>query len=103
MEQALESARFFVEIATIISIFGISFSVILLLYRVVFGPSNPDRIMAVDGLGVNVMGLAGLIAILLVTNHLNDVILLIGILLFIGTIALTKFEEKGVIIDRDMD
>ncbi|WP_173916067.1 monovalent cation/H+ antiporter complex subunit F [Halobacillus sp. Marseille-Q1614] len=103
MEQTLEVTRAFVNIAAVISIIGVSISVLLLLYRVLFGPSNPDRILAVDGLGVNVMGLAGILAILLVTNQLNDVILLIGILLFIGTIALAKFIEKGVIIDRDMD
>lgn len=47
------------------------------------------------------MALAGVLAIHLVTTKLNDIILLIGILLFIGTIALAKFLEKGVIIDRD--
>ncbi|WP_404813410.1 monovalent cation/H+ antiporter complex subunit F [Halobacillus yeomjeoni] len=92
-----------IEWTTLISILGISISIIILLYRAIKGPSNPDRAVSLDIIGINVMALAGLIAIMLVTTKFNDVILLIGILLFIGTVALAKFLEKGVIIDRDMD
>ncbi|MFC0522526.1 Na(+)/H(+) antiporter subunit F1 [Pontibacillus salicampi] len=81
----------------------VSISIILLLYRAIKGPTNPDRAVALDTIGINLMALAGLIAIYLVTTKLNDVILLIGILLFIGTIAIAKFLEKGVIIERDVD
>jgi multicomponent Na+:H+ antiporter subunit F len=91
------------SLATIISIVGISISIFLLLYRVLKGPTNPDRAVALDTIGVNLMALAGLLAILLGTTKFNDVILLIGILLFIGTIAIAKFLEKGVIIDRNRD
>ncbi|WP_371068787.1 monovalent cation/H+ antiporter complex subunit F [Sediminibacillus sp. JSM 1682029] len=71
------------------------------MIRAIKGPTNPDRAVALDAIGINLMALVGLIAILLVTTKLNDIVLLIGILLFIGTIALAKFIEKGVIIDRD--
>ncbi|TCT27061.1 multisubunit sodium/proton antiporter MrpF subunit [Melghiribacillus thermohalophilus] len=89
------------DIVTLISLIAISISILMLLYRVVKGPTNPDRAVALDTIGVNLMALAGVLAIHLVTTKLNDIILLIGILLFIGTIALAKFLEKGVIIDRD--
>ncbi|WP_163537833.1 Na(+)/H(+) antiporter subunit F1 [Gracilibacillus sp. YIM 98692] len=91
------------NIVTIICILVITISITLLLYRVVKGPTNPDRAVALDAIGINLMAAAGLVAILLPTTRLNDVILLIGILLFIGTIALAKYLEKGVIIDRDHD
>ncbi|WP_370635479.1 Na(+)/H(+) antiporter subunit F1 [Pontibacillus sp. HN14] len=91
------------EIVTEFCIVVTSISIILLLYRAVVGPTNPDRAVALDTIGINLMALAGLIAIYLVTTQLNDVILLIGILLFIGTVAIAKFLEKGVIIERDMD
>ncbi|WP_407926413.1 Na(+)/H(+) antiporter subunit F1 [Aquibacillus kalidii] len=92
-----------VETVSIICIVFISISILMLLYRVIIGPTNPDRAVALDTIGINLMALVGLIAILLETTRLNDVVLLIGILLFIGTIALAKFLEKGVIIDRDLD
>ncbi|SER73078.1 multicomponent Na+:H+ antiporter subunit F [Gracilibacillus ureilyticus] len=79
----------------------ITISITMLLYRVVKGPSNPDRAVALDAIGINLMGMAGLGAVIITTTRLNDVILLIGILLFIGTIALAKYIEKGVIIDRN--
>ncbi|TMN21030.1 Na(+)/H(+) antiporter subunit F1 [Lentibacillus cibarius] len=88
---------------TIISLIGISISLLLLLYRIITGPTNADRAVALDSIGMNLMGVAALMAILVVTTKFNDVILLIGILLFIGTIAVAKYLEKGVIIDRNMD
>ncbi|WP_130860063.1 Na(+)/H(+) antiporter subunit F1 [Gracilibacillus phocaeensis] len=92
-----------IQIVAIICMIVITISITLLMFRVVKGPSNPDRAVALDAIGINLMGMVGLSAILLVTTRLNDVILLVGILLFIGTIALAKYIEKGVIIDRDND
>ncbi|QTM99902.1 Na(+)/H(+) antiporter subunit F1 [Sediminibacillus dalangtanensis] len=89
------------EVVTYICLIATSVSLILLMIRAIKGPTNPDRAVALDAIGINLMALVGLIAILLVTTKLNDIVLLIGILLFIGTIALAKFIEKGVIIDRD--
>ncbi|MBA2173515.1 Na(+)/H(+) antiporter subunit F1 [Halobacillus locisalis] len=103
MEQILDVTQSLIEYTTLICITGVAASVIILLYRAIKGPTNPDRAVALDIIGINLMALAGLIAILLVTTKFNDVILLIGILLFIGTVALAKFLEKGVIIERDMD
>lgn len=88
---------------TTICFVAISISIIMLLYRALVGPTNPDRAVALDTIGINLMALAGILAIHLVTTKLNDIILLIGILLFIGTVAIAKFLEKGVIIERDMD
>ncbi|WP_208590091.1 Na(+)/H(+) antiporter subunit F1 [Gracilibacillus suaedae] len=92
-----------IYLVTLVCMIVITISISLLLYRVVKGPTNPDRAVALDAIGINLMGMAGLVAIMLVTTRLNDVILLIGVLLFIGTIAIAKYLEKGVIIDRDDD
>lgn len=81
----------------------VAISITILLIQVIKGPTNPDRAVALDALGLNLMAIAGFIAIILVTTKLNDVILLIGILLFIGTLALAKYLEKGVIIDGNDD
>jgi len=90
-------------ITTLVCLVGIALSLILLLYRVMKGPSNPDRAAALDVIGVCLMATAALTSILIVTTKLNDVILLIGILSFIGTLALAKYIEMGVIIERDVD
>ncbi|WP_079530351.1 monovalent cation/H+ antiporter complex subunit F [Halobacillus hunanensis] len=103
MDDLLSFTQSLIDISVVISVIGVSISLLLLLYRTVKGPTNPDRAVALDTIGVNIMALAGLIAIHLVTTKVNDVILLIGILLFIGNVGLAKFLEKGVIIERDMD
>ncbi|PKR79069.1 Na(+)/H(+) antiporter subunit F [Halalkalibacillus sediminis] len=89
------------DIVLLISFIGVAISIFILVIRTFLGPTNPDRAVALDTIGINMMALVGLAAIHLVTSKLNDVVLLIGILLFIGTIAIAKFLEKGVIIDRD--
>lgn len=81
----------------------IAISMILLVYRAVKGPTNPDRAVALDTIGVNLVAMVALLAIQLETTEFNDIILLIGILAFIGTVALAKFLEKGVIIERNRD
>ncbi|WP_163970073.1 Na(+)/H(+) antiporter subunit F1 [Oceanobacillus halotolerans] len=103
MTSVLQATETFLDIAVWISLIAIGISLLLLLYRAIQGPTNPDRAVALDGIGVNLMGLAALISIMIVTTKFNDVILLIGILLFIGTLAIAKYIEKGALIDRDMD
>ncbi|MFZ0370313.1 MAG: Na(+)/H(+) antiporter subunit F1 [Halobacillus sp.] len=103
MDNILDVTQQLIDYSATIAVLGVSVSVMILLYRAINGPTNPDRAVALDIIGINLMALAGIIAVLLVTTKFNDVILLIGILLFIGTVALAKFLEKGVIIERDMD
>ncbi|HLS07609.1 Na(+)/H(+) antiporter subunit F1 [Lentibacillus sp.] len=103
MNQLLSASYTIIEIATIICLAAISVSLILLVYRIITGPTSADRAVALDSVGMNMMGMAALTAVLIPTTKINDVILLIGILLFIGTVAIAKYLEKGVIIDRDLD
>ncbi|WP_390621210.1 Na(+)/H(+) antiporter subunit F1 [Bacillus testis] len=72
-----------------------------LLYRVIKGPSIPDRVIALDAMGINLIAVIALISILLDTYAFLEVILLLGILAFIGTIAFAKYLEKGEIIEYD--
>lgn len=103
MNELLDLSEELVKISTILSIVGISISLVLILYRIVVGPSNADRAVGLDTIGMGIMGLAALFAIILNSVNFNDVILLIAILLFLGTLAIAKFLEKGVIIDRNLD
>jgi len=75
-------------------------SVLLALYRAVRGPSIPDRIVAMDMIGVNVISIIAAISVLFRTMAFLEAILIIGLFAFISTIALTRFLERGVIIER---
>jgi multicomponent Na+:H+ antiporter subunit F len=72
----------------------------LLLFRVVMGPSMPDRAIALDTIGVNLISSIALVSILLKTKAFLEAILILGILAFIGTIAFSKYIERGVIVER---
>lgn len=103
MIQILEATEKIISITVVICLIGIAISLLLLLIRVIIGPTNPDRAVALDVIGINLMAIVALMSIVLVTNKLNDVVLLIGILSFLSTLAIAKYLEKGVIIDRNLD
>lgn len=86
---------------TSIILFGIAIAITL--YRIIIGPSLPDRIIALDMIGVNLISTIAVISILLGTKTFLEVILILAILSFISTIAFSKYIERGVIIERKRD
>ncbi|WP_062109438.1 Na(+)/H(+) antiporter subunit F1 [Bacillus niameyensis] len=84
-----------------IALVGFSLSSLILLIRVIKGPSVPDRVVALDAMGINLAAITALVSMILNTSAYLDVILLFGILSFIGTIAFSKFLEKGEIIENE--
>ncbi|MET4562114.1 Na(+)/H(+) antiporter subunit F1 [Lysinibacillus parviboronicapiens] len=77
-----------------------SVSIALSLYRVIRGPSMPDRAIALDTIGINLLSSIAIVSIVLQTKAYLEAILILGILAFIGTIAFTKYIERGVIVER---
>lgn len=81
----------------------LAISTIGCLYRLAKGPSVPDRVIALDTIGINIICFVALLSIQLSTSTFLEIILLIGILAFIGTIAFSKFIERGVVFERKRD
>lgn len=77
-----------------------SVAIALSLYRVIRGPSMPDRAIALDTIGINLLSAIAIVSIVLKTKAYLEAILILGILAFIGTIAFTKYIERGVIVER---
>ncbi len=69
------------------------------LWRLVRGPSLPDRILALDTLGINVIGLVMLLGIVLGSAVYFEAALIIAMMGFVGTVALCKFILSGDIIE----
>lgn len=89
------------EIIIHIALLCSSLAMIGLIYRVIKGPSVPDRVIALDAIGINLVAITALTSIVLKSHAFLEIILLIGILAFIGTVAFAKYLEKGVIIERE--
>lgn len=87
----------------IISLTIISLAMIGMIYRVIKGPTVADRVVALDAVGISLVAIIAIVSIILKTNAFLDIILLIGILAFIGTVAFSKYLEKGVIMEYDRD
>ncbi|MFC4599344.1 Na(+)/H(+) antiporter subunit F1 [Cohnella hongkongensis] len=83
-----------------ISMLLLTFSIVIALYRVIRGPSLSDRILALDSIGYNVIGIVAILSIVLDSQSYLETILLIGILAFLSTVVLCKFLERGVVIER---
>lgn len=69
------------------------------LWRLARGPSLPDRILALDTLGINVIGLVMLLGMVLGSAVYFEAALIIAMMGFVGTVALCKFILSGDIIE----
>lgn len=77
------------------------FSIALLLnvWRLVKGPSTPDRILALDTIYINSLALLLLLGIWHSSTFYFEAALLIAMLGFIGTVVAAKFLLRGDIIE----
>lgn len=79
-------------------IYGIA--IMIVLYRVIAGPSLLDRVVAFDSIGAMVMSSVSIMCLIMDTTLFLEAILIIGVLSFISTIATSRFIERGVIFER---
>lgn len=74
-------------------------AIVLNLWRLLFGPNKPDRILALDTLYINTIALLVLFGIHLSSNIYFEAALLIALMGFVGTVALCKYLVRGDIIE----
>lgn len=65
----------------------------LCLYRIARGPTAPDRTVAIDILGIVVVGFCALLAVLTGKDFYINLAITWALLSFIGTVALAKYLE----------
>lgn len=78
---------------------AIAVSMVLTLYRLIKGPSAPDRILALDTLYVNVVALLVMFGIQDRTSIYFEAALLIALMGFVGTVALSRYLARGDVMD----
>lgn len=92
-----------IQTMLMISLILVGIATMITFIRVLIGPTFPDRVIAMDVVGVNLISAIAIVSILFNTRAFFDVILVLGILAFISTISFSKFLERGVIIERKRD
>lgn len=67
----------------------------LAAWRLLRGPSSPDRVLALDTLYINSLALLIALGVWLDTTLYFEVALLIGLLGFVGTVVVATFLLRG--------
>lgn len=84
----------------LLSMFLLTLSIVIALYRIIKGPSVHDRVLALDSVSYIIIGIVAVLSVYLDSQAYLETILLLGILAFLGTIAFSRFMERGVVIER---
>ena len=69
-------------------------------YRVVRGPTTPDRVVGLDAIATNVVAIAVLFALKTDRGLFVTVSLVLAIIGFLSTVAVAKYVTEGDIIVR---
>lgn len=77
----------------------IGVALLLNLYRLAVGPSLPDRILALDTMYVNAIALIVLFGIRMASDLYFEAGLMIALIGFVSTVAVTRFLLRGDIIE----
>lgn len=81
----------------LVSLGALAVGMVLCLVRAIRGPSMFDRVLAFDGLVLNIVGALLLISILLGTAAFLDVVLVVALLGFLGTVSLAAYLEGSLV------
>ncbi|WP_232701185.1 monovalent cation/H+ antiporter complex subunit F [Halobacterium wangiae] len=76
----------------------VSLLTLLCGYRVIRGPTVPDRVVALDTIATNVVAIAVLFAIQTGRGLFVTVALVLAIIGFISTVTVAKYVDEGDII-----
>jgi multicomponent K+:H+ antiporter subunit F len=85
--------------AVTIALVLVGIATVLTLLRLAFGPSLPDRILALDTLAIDVIALVVLMGLLANSAMSFEAALLIAMTGFVGTVALCKYVIGRSIIE----
>lgn len=87
------------ELSLEIAFVLVSLALLMSFYRLVKGPAQPDRILALDTLYINSIALLVITGIYLKSTVYFEAALLIAVLGFVGTVALSKYLLRGDIME----
>ena len=87
------------QVALIMGFVTLSLSQVMAMVRLVIGPNVGDRILALDTMVINALGLIVLLGIAQGTAVYFEVSMIIAMLGFVSTVAYARFVLRGDIIE----
>jgi multicomponent K+:H+ antiporter subunit F len=88
-----------ITVAAAFALVAISISILLNVYRLIIGPDVTDRILALDTMVINAIGLIMLMGIAFGTTMYFEAALLFAMVGFLSTVAFCKFLLRGNVIE----
>ncbi|MCL7413221.1 MAG: cation:proton antiporter [ANME-2 cluster archaeon] len=82
-------------------IFSLTFMVLAIIpciYRIVKGPTIPDRVVAMDAMNTVIVVMLGVYSFVQGSVFFMDVALVLSILSFVGTVTISKYLDEGVVL-----
>jgi multicomponent K+:H+ antiporter subunit F len=95
----MTTALWLFDIAMIFTFITLAVSQILSMVRLLIGPTPGDRILALDTMVINGLGIVIALGIYQGVQIYFEVSLLIAMLGFVSTVALARFVLRGDIIE----
>ncbi|KQB97423.1 multisubunit potassium/proton antiporter PhaF subunit [Loktanella sp. PT4BL] len=89
----------FLNIALAITFLALALGQVMSMVRLVLGPTSGDRVLALDTMVINALGLVIVLGIFKGVQIYFEVALLIAMLGFVSTVALARFILRGDIIE----
>lgn len=87
------------NVALVVALITLAIGQVLSMVRLVMGPTPGDRILALDTMVINALGLVIVLGIHQGVKVYFEVALLIAMLGFVSTVALARFILRGDIIE----
>ncbi|AEH60893.1 multisubunit sodium/proton antiporter, MrpF subunit (2.A.63.1) [Methanosalsum zhilinae DSM 4017] len=74
-----------------------AFALVPCIYRIIRGPTIPDRVVALDAMAMVIVVMLGVFSYVRDSVYFMDAALVLAIIAFVGTIAIAKYIDKGVV------
>ncbi|MCM5678333.1 K+/H+ antiporter subunit F [Schlegelella sp. S2-27] len=87
------------DIALNVALLAVAVAVVLCGWRLMKGPDAVDRVLAIDTLYINAVGLVVLLSIRVGSYLLFEAALLVAMLGFVSTVALARYLTRGDVIE----
>ena len=95
----MSSVANLLDVAIIVAFCALALGQVLSMVRLVIGPTSGDRILALDTMVINAIGLIIVLGIYQGVEIYFEVSLLVAMLGFVSTVALARFLLRGDIIE----
>lgn len=88
-----------IDIVIVVGMHAVGVAMLMALWRLLRGPTSPDRILALDTLYVSAIAQLILFGMLLDTEVYFEAALIIAMLGFVGTVVLSKYVIRRDIVE----